>query len=80
MNPQMDDLAALVRERQATMRREAWVEQQMRPPAPPHKEKWTMKSKFAVALATAALIAFTIAQAVTAAAGAAGSSGPQRWI
>jgi hypothetical protein len=79
MNSQMDNLASLVKERQAQMRREAWLEQQLRRPPAPRKESYAMKQKFVVALAAAALLAFTIAQVVTAAgAGGGGGGGPFR--
>lgn len=81
MNSQMDNLAALVRERQAEMRREAWVEQQLRQPAAPRQKSLAMKHKFAVALAAAVLIAFSIAQVADAVAGLGGAGlGPQRML
>jgi hypothetical protein len=82
MNSQLDNLASLVKDRQAQMRREAWQEQQLRQVPAPRKDGWAMKQKFVLALAAAALIAFAIAQAVTAAGGmgGGGGGGPFRMI
>jgi hypothetical protein len=74
----LDTLYRIALDRQAEMRREAWIEQQLRqdaPEKPVRKERLPMKQKFAVALAMAALIAFTIAQAAAAAAAMGGGGG-----
>jgi hypothetical protein len=75
MNPRLDDLAGLVRERQAQMRQEAMLEAQLRQAAKPDKAGWAMRHKFVLALAAAALLAFAVAQAANAAAGAGGGGG-----
>jgi hypothetical protein len=78
MNPQLDNLADIVRERQAEMRRAAWTEQALRGGLETPRERLTLRLKFAVALAVVALLAFAMAQAVIASAGAGGGSGVLR--
>jgi hypothetical protein len=74
----LHSLEKIALEHQAEMRRAVWLQQQMRqdaPAKPVRKERLPMKQKFAVALAMAALIAFTVAQAATAAAAMGGGGG-----
>jgi hypothetical protein len=75
MNPRLDHLASLVKDRQAQMRQEARLEAQLRLAAEPDKAGWTMRHKFVLALAAAALLAFAVAEAANAAAGAGGGGG-----
>ena len=78
MNPQLDNLADIVRERQAEMRRAAWTEQALREGMDAPQNRMALRLKFAVALAVVALLAFAVAQAVIASAGAGGGSGVLR--
>jgi hypothetical protein len=80
MNARLDDLAKLVKDRQAQMRQEALLEAQLRQAAEPERAGWAMRHKFALALAIAALLAFAVAQAASAMGGGGGGGGPMHML
>ncbi len=78
MNPirDLEILAEIARERQAEMRREAWVARSLRGQSPDRRTGNTLsKWKLALALIGALLAVLLIAQLVTAAASAGGGAG-----
>jgi hypothetical protein len=67
MYQQYDSLAAMARERQAQMRREAATERLLRDAGLPERKPRAMARKLVVAFAAASLLVFVFAQTVTAA-------------